>query len=197
MREAEFAAGGLWIAFVVVWQVVLSRWTGKATTPSSVGARIGWFLAYAVSFSLLFGPFWQWGRFTEQPFRRAVWETPAVVAWALVLAEAGFFAFGFWARAHLGQLWSGMMTLREGHRVVDTGPYRLVRHPIYTCFIGAGWMLALIGAEPERLLGAAILTVVMAVKAKAEEGLLRRELGAGAYDAYAARTPMLIPGSPW
>ena len=196
MTWAEFAAGLLWIGFVVVWQLILSRWTAKAITPSSRSTRIGWSLAYAVGFSLLFGPFWQWGAFAAQPFRRPVWHTPPLAAWALVLAEAGFFAFGFWARAHLGTLWSGMMTLRDGHRVVDTGPYRLVRHPIYTCFIGAAWMLALIGAAPERLLGAAILTLVMAVKAKAEEALLRRELGTQAYDAYAARTPMLVPFAP-
>src|ERR1044071_1070135 len=36
-----------------------------------------------------------------------------------------------WARFHLGSYWSGTITLKEGHRVIRTGPYRLVRHPIY------------------------------------------------------------------
>lgn len=194
MSSAEIAAGVLWIAFVIVWQV-LARWTAKATKASAAGSQVGWFIAYGIGFGLLFGPFWQpiarigW-------FAEPLWAEPAAIAWLLVATEVGLFAFAFWARRHLGLLWSGMLTLREGHKVVDTGPYRLVRHPIYTGFIGASWTMALIGAEPERLLGAVILTIVMASKAKVEERLLRRELGAGDYDAYAARTPMIIPFSP-
>lgn len=42
------------------------------------------------------------------------------------------FAFCWWARIHLGRLWSMRVTKKEGHHVVDTGPYGVVRHPIYT-----------------------------------------------------------------
>lgn len=194
MSRAELAAWGLWIVFVVIWQI-LARWTARATTPSSPGARVGWFLAYFLSFGLLFVRFWR-PMLPVLQWPAPLWRDPAAVAWGLVLVEVGFFAFAFWARRHLGLLWSGMLTLREGHKVVDTGPYRFVRHPIYTGFIGAGWMMALIGAEPERLAGAAVLTLTMAIKAKVEERLLRRELGPAGYNAYAARTPMLIPFSP-
>jgi protein-S-isoprenylcysteine O-methyltransferase Ste14 len=89
-----------------------------------------------------------------------------------------------------------MLTLREGHRVVDTGPYRLVRHPIYTGFITGAWALALIVGTPAALTGALVLTVVMSLKSKTEEQLLRRELGEASYDDYAARTPMLVPFAP-
>jgi protein-S-isoprenylcysteine O-methyltransferase Ste14 len=55
----------------------------------------------------------------------------------LVLTGVGW---AIWARIHLGKYWSGAVLLKEGHRVVRTGPYRLVRHPIYTgmlsCFFG-------------------------------------------------------------
>jgi protein-S-isoprenylcysteine O-methyltransferase Ste14 len=77
--------------------------------------------------------------------------------------------------------------------VVESGPYGLVRHPIYTGFLGASWAFALLIASPTALLGAALLTVQMAWKAKREESFLRQELGPADYDAYAARTPMLIP----
>ena len=193
MSLAEIVAGFLWIAFVIVWQA-LALWTAKATKASSAGSRIGWFVAYAVGFGLLFAPFLRRGvpRWPSE----SLWLDPAALVWALVAAEVGFFGFAFWARRHLGLLWSGMLTLREGHRVVDTGPYRLVRHPIYTGFLGAAWTMALIGAEPERLLGALVLTATMIAKARVEEHLLRQELGAGDYDAYAARTPMIVPFSP-
>ena len=45
-------------------------------------------------------------------------------------------AFTWWARIHLGRFWSNAITRKEGHRVIDTGPYGLVRHPIYTGLIG-------------------------------------------------------------
>ena len=48
--------------------------------------------------------------------------------------------FAMWARVHLGRNWSGIVTVKEDHALVRTGPYRAVRHPIYT-----GLLLALIG----------------------------------------------------
>lgn len=199
---AEPAAYGLWIAFVVVWQAT-AFWVAKATSRASAPRSLLYMAGYVLGFGLLFTPaygatllgarVYGLGSLLPRAFRAPIWNAPALVAWVLVLMEAAAFAFAWWARAHLGKLWSGMMTLREGHRVVDTGPYRLVRHPIYTGFIGASWTLALIEATRVSLAGAAIVTLVMAVKAKDEEGLLRRELGADAYDAYAARTPMLAP----
>ena len=86
-----------------------------------------------------------------------------------------------------------MITLRKDHRIVESGPYGLVRHPIYTGFLIAAWAFALLVASPTALLGASFLTGQMVWKAGREETFLRHELGAAAYDAYAARTPMLVP----
>ena len=44
-------------------------------------------------------------------------------------------AFCWWARLHLGAMWSGTVTRKDDHHIVDTGPYGLVRHPIYTGLI--------------------------------------------------------------
>ena len=54
------------------------------------------------------------------------------------------FGFAWWARLHLGQLWSAFVTRKAGHRIVDTGPYGIVRHPIYTGIIAAAIALALV-----------------------------------------------------
>ncbi len=102
------------------------------------------------------------------------------------------FAFAWWARLYLGSLWSGTITVKEGHRVVDTGPYRLVRHPIYTAIIAAGFIMAVELATPAALFGAALLTFGWWMKAREEERLLGQALGP-AYDAYRRRTPMLVP----
>ena len=118
---------------------------------------------------------------------------PGAIAALLLALEFCSFVFAWWARIHLGKLWSGGIKLRTGHRIVKSGPYALVRHPIYTAFIGASWSFALMVMTPTALLGAAILTIQMALKANREERFLRAELGASDYDSYAAQTPMLVP----
>jgi len=179
-----YPAGALlWGAFIVSWYAV-AAWTARAVARTSILSRVVDYLVYGVGFALLFTP----------PARiHGLWRAPALVSWSLVALQSVSLAFAWWARVHLGRLWSGMITLREGHRVVESGPYGLVRHPIYTGFLGAAWAFALLVASPTALLGAAVLTAQMTWKARREEGFLRRELGAAAYDAYAARTPMLIP----
>ncbi|HEY5410232.1 MAG TPA: isoprenylcysteine carboxylmethyltransferase family protein [Caulobacteraceae bacterium] len=122
-----------------------------------------------------------------------LWMTPPLAGWAcFVLAVVGFL-FCWWARVHLGALWSGSITLKADHRVVDTGPYRLVRHPIYTGLILSALATALEKATILAFVGLALITFGFWLKARFEEGFLRAELGRGAYDAYAARTPMLVP----
>ncbi len=202
---AAGAAFFLWLVFLATWWLA-AGWTAKPTVKAPRRERIAWFLSFGLGFSLLFSPSPDVRLFGHRMLRVGpagpvathvpLWATPATIGFALLAGEIAAFAFAWWARLHLGRLWSGMMTLREGHRVVDTGPYRLVRHPIYTGFIAAAWALALIEATPLCLAGALVLTLTMSLKARAEEGFLRRELGAAGYDAYAARTPMLVPFLP-
>ena len=117
----------------------------------------------------------------------------AVVAWAGVALVASGFAFTWWARIHLGRLWSATVTRKPGHHVVDTGPYALVRHPIYTGIMVAAFGTALVRGYASGFVGAAMMTLGFYLKARLEEGFLRDELGADAYDAYARRVPMLTP----
>ena len=95
--------------------------------------------------------------------------------------------------ARLGVLWSGGIVRREGHRIVDTGPYGVVRHPICSGLILAAAGLALIKATWLALAGAALIALGFALKARVEERFLSSELGSGAYAAYRGRVPMLVP----
>ena len=107
----------------------------------------------------------------------------------------GGFAFAWWARIHLGALWSSGITRKDDHRVVDTGPYALVRHPIYTGLIAAVAVTTVAVATPFTLAGGALMAYALWRKAALEEPFLRQELGQ-AYDAYARRVPMLVPFLP-
>ena len=105
------------------------------------------------------------------------------------------FLFVWWARLHLGKLWSGSVTRKEGHHVVDTGPYALVRHPIYTGLLAATLVTAIAEATVPALLAFAVIALGFWLKARLEEDFLRSELG-DAYDTYRRRVPMLVPFGP-
>jgi len=193
---AETAANILWPVWYVTWiaAVVWSARTKAQMKTDIVGANrllagLGSLLLFAPAFlgqsASKFGPL-DW-------FLRKYWLEPPWVAWSLVVLIAAGFAFCWWARLHLGRLWSGFVTVKEDHRVVDTGPYGLVRHPIYAGVIFSGLMMALLRASPASLVGFALFAAGFAMTAAIEERFLREQLGAEAYDAYSRRVPMLVP----
>ena len=129
----------------------------------------------------------------------------------MLLVAAGFARLGVWqlgrldsrraanrtivaARAappvRLDQSARGLDSL-AGHRVVDTGPYALVRHPIYTGLIAGAVALALLQAKPWPILGAALFALGFTLKARVEERFLEREIGG--YEAYRRRVSMIVP----
>ena len=134
-------------------------------------------------------------RTSEWLHTERLWHVGYGGALALDALTIPCFLFVWWARLHLGKLWSGSVTRKEGHHVVDTGPYALVRHPIYTGLLGATLVTAVAEATIPALLAFVAITVGFCLKARLEEDFLRRELG-GAYDAYRRRVPMLLPFGP-
>ena len=85
------------------------------------------------------------------------------------------------------------MTVKPDHYIVDTGPFRLVRHPIYSGVIAATLCLALIKATPTTLAGVVLFALGFWLTARKEERFLRETLGAEGYDSYSRRTGMLVP----
>lgn len=125
-----------------------------------------------------------------------LWRVSRAQAWWCAAAIGLGFAFSWWARIHLGALWSGRITAKTDHRVVDTGPYGIVRHPIYTGILLAIYATALAKGTVPGLIGALVITVGMWMKARLEEVWLSGELDPEAYPRYRRRVPMLIPFGP-
>ena len=124
--------------------------------------------------------------------RVRIWEENALLDWAMVVINAMGLGWCWWARIHLGSLWSAGVSRKEGHRVIDTGSYGIVRHPIYTGGFIAIFSWAAACASPIALLIALFTTVGFTCKAYLEERFLREEFG-GSYEAYRQRVPMLVP----
>ncbi len=124
-----------------------------------------------------------------------LWRPHLAGAWVCVGVVLVALAFTWWARIHLGNMWSGRVAKKSDHRLVDSGPYGLVRHPIDTGLLAA--TLATAGAKGTLLgvIGASLIVLGVWWKASVEEDFLRQELGP-AYDSYRRRVPMFLPFGP-
>jgi protein-S-isoprenylcysteine O-methyltransferase Ste14 len=118
---------------------------------------------------------------------------PATIPYGLglLMVLAGL-AFAVWARTHLGRNWSGTVTVKEDHELVRTGPYAIVRHPIYT-----GLLLAMLGTvivfgEWRGLLAFCLLTAAFTLKLRREDRFMIESFP-DTYPDYRARVPALIP----
>ena len=183
-----YAIYALWVAWLVSW-VIAMLWSSRAEKRGGVGAELIFRALLWVSVVLLFSYSSRPNHYPQIQF----WSLGDVLNWIFAALTAAGLLFAWWARIHLGRLWSDWVVKKAGHHVVDTGPYRLVRHPIYVGLIVAAFATAIVKGTSFALLGAAIMTSAFYTKARREERFLRTELGENAYDAYARRTAMLVP----
>ena len=173
-----------WIVFGVWWAVraLSAARTERAESLRQRAASV--VLAGAGALFLLAPP---------APLCAPLWPTPAVLSWSALAVEVAGIAFAITAREYLGAMWSGRVTLKENHQLVRSGPYRFVRHPIYT-----GVLAAVVGVVAARgtaagLLGLVFIAAALARKIVAEEALLREHFG-DAYRSYEREVRALIPG---
>src|SRR6478609_12238050 len=184
----ESACYIIWFGWALSWWLA-AAWSSRAASRASVADQLPYRLLTTAGFVLLFAI--QVRRGYHGPLR--FWTLSAAIGWIMVALCFAGFAFCWWARIHLGRLWSAFVTLKSEHRIVDTGPYGIVRHPIYTGIILASLGVAAVRATAGAFVGVALLTFGWYVKARLEERFLREQLGVAQYDAYARRVPMLLP----
>jgi len=179
----------IWIAWLISW-VVASFWSAQ-TQKQVLTADARTYRIPIFAGGILFTP-WIAQALGVQP----LWQfgTPGILVFA-ALTLAGI-SFTWWARIHLGRFWSNTITRKEDHRVIDTGPYGFVRHPIYTGLIAGMLATGVAVGTVTAMLGAVLISLGMWQKARLEEGFLTTELGAEAYGRYRQRVPMLVPFLP-
>ena len=176
----------MWILWLVSW-LVASVWSSRTVKRAPIGPQLSDRVITVLGGVLLFT-----GLGRDDLAELRLWDLDANGAWSLTVVVALGLVFAWWARLHLGRLWSGSVTQKEGHRIVDTGPYAIVRHPIYTGLLLSAFTTAAIEATWFAFAGAALMTLGFFLKARLEERFLRGDLGV-AYDEYRRRVRMLIP----
>jgi protein-S-isoprenylcysteine O-methyltransferase Ste14 len=187
MPRPEIVLRSVWFTWWITW-LAAAAWSDRAVKRPPRRSQIVYRLLAAGGAILLFGLYRH-----DVSGERIVWHTLDALSWVMVAIAAVGLLFTWWARIHLGRLWSSSVGRKADHRVVDTGPYGIVRHPIYSGITLASIATAVLRGTLIAWLGVVVMTLGWYVKARMEEEFLRDELGAEAYSAYARRVPMLVP----
>ena len=175
--ELVFAVG--WAAFWLYW-VVAAFSMKKGRVPWSRELRIRAVIFVVVILLIRLGVFRGHGVATD-PWRAAV---------GLVLFAAGLL-FAIWARIHIGRNWGTPMTQKEDPELVTSGPYLLVRHPIYSGILVAGIGTA-VALSWFWLAAAALAGIYFIYSATVEERYLAEQFP-DSYAEYKRSTRMLVP----
>lgn len=186
-NAVALAIPAIWIAWAGYWW-----WSARGNKENrrheSVSSRLAHLLPLAVATLLLVPEHLPLGVLSQPLFPGS-----SMRYWTGVAMVIAGLAFTVWARLHLGRNWSATVTVKRDHELVTDGPYRLVRHPIYT-----GLILAFIGSALARnewrgVLAVVIVFVALWRKLKLEERWMTETFGV-AYTRYRERVHALIPG---
>jgi protein-S-isoprenylcysteine O-methyltransferase Ste14 len=175
-----------WVGFVLYW-VVSAFFTGRVEKRQSASGRALTIILGTIPFVLLFTGVPHWGAL----LRRFVPDTRAVALAGVAITYAGL-ALAVWARIVLGRNWSAAVTIKRDHRLISSGPYSVVRHPIYS-----GLLLALLGTaldvgQLRALVAVGMAFMIWLVKSRTEERFMIERFGEE-YEDYRRRTRALVP----
>jgi protein-S-isoprenylcysteine O-methyltransferase Ste14 len=177
----------MWAGWAAIW-IVMARGVKLPAQSESAASRLSHVGPLLIAAYFLAAPVPQPLPLLNERFApRVVW--PAALGAALVFAGL---AFSIWARFTIAENWSSDVQLKRDHELIVRGPYRWVRHPIYTgvllMFVGT----ALAVGEWRAVVAVALAAGAFWRKLRLEEAVMRRQFGE-TYARYAARVPALIP----
>ena len=177
----------LWLVWLLYWWLGAGHLKAVARRESPLqGASHGIPLVLAAMLFMLPGR--DLGALAA-PFMARSWTGYGI---GVVLVALGL-AFAVQARRHLGANWSGTVTLKQEHSLIRSGPYRHIRHPIYTGILLAFVGSALALAEWRGVLAVLLAAMALIIKLRREERWMLQCFGAD-YAAYRKASWALLPG---
>ena len=177
---------GCWLVFVVIWLIAAVS-TKRTVYRESRTQRLRYWVLLVIAYVLLF-----YGRRLPYPLNIRVLPQVALNAWAAAVLCVIGLAFAIWARVTLGRNWSGAVTLKEEHELVELGPYRFVRHPIYTGILTMFFATALAQGHLSGFVGTLLMFASFWIKLRDEEKLMLQQFPER-YADYRRRAKCIIP----
>ena len=181
------------LPLAVLWLAWLAYWVFAARDVKPVRRREPWAsrlltVALTIPVALLTAAPGQWLPWLSARFL----PDTMIVDWAGLLMVTAGLALAVWARTHLGRNWSGTVTVKEDHELVRSGPYAIVRHPIYTGLLLAMLGTAIILGEWRGLSALCFLSAAFLLKLRREERFMAESFP-DTYPGYRAQVPALVP----
>jgi protein-S-isoprenylcysteine O-methyltransferase Ste14 len=193
LRRKAMQSSIIWNIAMIPWYAFGAYWLITALRVKRTKARersLDRFLTVVVvvaAYTLLFSRWMRIGLLRVRFLPSDPWI--AYLGIALSFLGAGI---SIWARYCIGEYWSARVTLKEDHRLIRSGPYAYVRHPIYTGMLIACIGTSLVVGEWRGVLAVGLLLAAHSRKAMREEAMLTREFGEQ-YTSYRQSTGFLFP----
>ena len=177
---------GCWLVFVAIW-VIAAVSTKRTVYRETRARRMRYWVLLVIAYLLLL-----YGRRLPYPLNLGIAPHVVPIAWAAAVLCVIGLGFAVWARVILGRNWSGVVTLKEGHELVERGPYRFVRHPIYTGILTMFFATALAQGHLAGFAGVLLMFASFWIKLGDEEKLMLQQFPVR-YAAYRRRAKRIIP----
>ena len=176
----------IWLGFWVVWMLAALRVKRAAE-------RVNWMQRFYYTLPVVLGYYLMFFTELDVPWLQhgLLPRTQGLAIAAIVITVAGL-AFAVWARVYLGTNWSSAPTIKEEHELVRSGPYRMVRHPIYTGILLAMAGTALANGKVRGALAVVLCWIGWEIKYRMEEQYMTRTFAAE-YEDYRRTTGALFP----
>src|SRR5580700_11173358 len=176
----------VWIVFILYWQIKAAdtKATQRLEPAASGVLRV---LIFLIAIALLSIP-----RIPLPWLYVQLWPQGYWPFWLGAAVNVGGLLFAVWARVHLGRNWSRSVTIKQGHELITTGPYAVVRHPIYTGILTGLLGSAIALSQVRGLIAFVLFFVAFWIKLRMEEQWMRSQSGE-AYATYAHQTAALVP----
>jgi protein-S-isoprenylcysteine O-methyltransferase Ste14 len=176
----------IWILFFVFWQIkAINTKTTKRLEPAA--SRILRVLIFLIAIVLL-----STTRIPLHWLYLPLWPSGLWPFWLGAAVTIAGLLFAIWARAHLGRNWSRCVTIKQGHELITTGPYAVVRHPIYTGILTGLLGTAIALSQVRGFIAFVLFFLAFWIKLRMEEEWMRSQFGE-TYATYARQTAALVP----
>ncbi len=176
----------VWIIFVVYWQIkAIKTKTTQRLEPAA--SRILRVVIFLIAIALLVTP-----RIPLPWLYLPLWPVGLWPFWLGAAVTVAGLLFAVWARVYLGRNWSRSVTIKQDHELITTGPYALVRHPIYTGLLTGLLGTAIALSQVRGIIVLILFFVAFWFKLRMEEQWMRSQFGES-YANYARQTAGLVP----